>query len=72
MQYMLHGTINEQGNCLDVRYNISKINEYFSHVFLNWIERKKGKYGYETNTNKNNYNTKNVNLNNNSLSVFSI
>ena len=38
---MLHGTINEQGHCLDVRYNISKINEYFSHVFLNWIERKK-------------------------------
>ena len=31
---MLHGIINEQGNCLDVRDNISEKNEYFSHVFL--------------------------------------
>ena len=38
---MLHGTMNEQGNCFDVRYDTSKINEYFSHVFLNWIERKR-------------------------------
>ena len=32
--HMLHGIINEQGNCLDVRDDISAKNEYFSHVFL--------------------------------------
>ena len=31
---MLHGLINEQGNRLDARDDISEKNEYFSHVFL--------------------------------------
>ena len=29
---MLHGTINEKGNCLGVREAISEKKEYFSHV----------------------------------------
>ena len=33
MQHMLHGIINEQGNCLDVRDDISEKN-YF-HIFSN-------------------------------------
>ena len=31
---MLHGTINEQGNCLHGSDDISEKNEYFSHGFL--------------------------------------
>ena len=29
---MLHGIIQEQGNCLDVRDDTSERNDYFSHV----------------------------------------
>ena len=31
---MLHGTVNEQGYCLDERDDISEKNESFSNVFL--------------------------------------
>ena len=31
---MLHDIINEQGHSLDVRNDISRKNEYISHVFL--------------------------------------
>ena len=30
---MLHGIINKQGNCHDVRDDTTENNEYFSHVF---------------------------------------
>ena len=30
---MLHGIVNEQGSCLNVRDDILENNEYYSHVF---------------------------------------